>query len=75
MSESDLSEQGWSVDGGVGEDPAELGPETPEADAAEQRREVREHGAEDVRAEVGDVDPGDAFEQSRVVDLEEEDYQ
>ncbi|MEV7427292.1 MULTISPECIES: hypothetical protein [unclassified Streptomyces] len=50
-------------------------PEVPEADAAEQRREVRHHGDEPLT----DVDPdaaseGDAAEQARSAGDDEDDY-
>ncbi|MFD7747191.1 hypothetical protein ACFV2V_24715 [Streptomyces sp. NPDC059698] len=51
------------------------GPEAPEADAAEQRAEVRPEDDE----RVEDVDPAvaneaDVAEQSRVIPLDEDDY-
>ncbi|MEO3872694.1 hypothetical protein ABGB18_28100 [Nonomuraea sp. B12E4] len=52
----------------------ELSIETPEADAAEQQRELRLDFSR-LRREVPlDVDPADAAEQDRVVDLDDEDY-
>ncbi|MCK2213012.1 hypothetical protein MF672_004260 [Actinomadura sp. ATCC 31491] len=52
----------------------ELSIEAPEADAAEQHREVR-HGASVPRRELPlDVDPADAAEQDRVVDLDDDEY-
>lgn len=49
-------------------------PEAPEADAAEQHTELRD--AEEPLPSPGaaDVDEADAFEQSRVVDLDEDEY-
>lgn len=48
--------------------------EAPEADAAEQRRSVRDHD-DDIPGSVPyDVDPADAAEQHRVVDFDEDDY-
>ncbi|MFI6500674.1 hypothetical protein [Nonomuraea typhae] len=54
-------------------DDDELSPETPEADAAEQHRQLRDE--EDRRREYPlDVDPADAAEQDRVVDYDDDDY-
>ncbi|MCF6467508.1 hypothetical protein FAF44_03640 [Nonomuraea sp. MG754425] len=48
--------------------------ETPEADAAEQHREVLQTVGR-VRRELPlDVDPADATDQDRVVDLDDDDY-
>ncbi|MEO3805751.1 hypothetical protein [Nonomuraea sp. B1E8] len=47
--------------------------ETPEADAAEQQREIRPVGR--LRSELPlDVDPADAADQDRVVELDDDDY-
>jgi hypothetical protein len=47
--------------------------ETPEADAVEQHRSVR--AGEERRERLPfDVDPADAAEQDRVVELDEDDY-
>ncbi|WP_411083161.1 hypothetical protein [Streptomyces sp. cmx-18-6] len=56
-------------------EPDAPGPEAPEADAAEQRTDVRPEADEP----VGGVDPGaadeaDVAEQRRVVPLDEDDY-
>ncbi|NJQ00961.1 hypothetical protein [Streptomyces zingiberis] len=49
--------------------------ETPEADAAEQRAEIVEHERPALPDHVPDsADPADALEQSRVVEIDEEDY-
>ncbi|MEE1927701.1 hypothetical protein V1J52_05765 [Streptomyces sp. TRM 70351] len=49
--------------------------ETPEADAAEQRAELVEtEDAPLTGQDLDAVDPGDAAEQARVVDLDEDDY-
>ncbi|MEV7679660.1 hypothetical protein AB0O64_14020 [Streptomyces sp. NPDC088341] len=51
----------------------ELGEETPEADAAEQHTEVRHHGDEPLtHVDPATVSEGDAAEQARAVDLDED---
>ncbi|MBF8192418.1 hypothetical protein ITP53_43415 [Nonomuraea sp. K274] len=56
------------------EEEEELSIETPEADAAEQQREIRLDNGR-LRREVPlDVDPADAAEQDRVVELDDDDY-
>ncbi|MFI0422537.1 hypothetical protein [Spongiactinospora sp. 9N601] len=53
----------------------EIAIETEEADAAEQHREMRESAGLRWRQEIPfDVDPFDAAEQERTVDLDEDDY-
>jgi hypothetical protein len=52
----------------------QLSPETPEADAAEQRREIRQDAGGPRRELPLDVDPADAAEQDRVVDFDDDDY-
>ncbi|MCX2969648.1 MULTISPECIES: hypothetical protein [Streptomyces] len=53
----------------------EPGEETPEADAAEQRTEVVESEDSPLSGrDLDAVDPADAAEQARVVDLDEDDY-
>lgn len=56
--------------------PAEGSPdvEAPEADAAEQRRPVRESDDDTPGTVPFDVDPADASEQHRVVEFDEDDY-
>ncbi|MFJ2827583.1 hypothetical protein ACIPC1_08250 [Streptomyces sp. NPDC087263] len=57
------------------DEPEELDPEAPEADAAEQRTGLEPQ--EDDLATVGDpanADEGDLAEQARVVTLDEDDY-
>ncbi|MFD5627278.1 MULTISPECIES: hypothetical protein [unclassified Streptomyces] len=57
------------------DEPEELAPEAPEADAAEQRTGLEPGEAE--AAPVGDpagADEGDLAEQARVVELDEDDY-
>ncbi|MEV7346194.1 hypothetical protein [Streptomyces sp. NPDC093544] len=57
------------------DEPEELGPEDPEADAAEQRTGLEPQ--EDDLTTVGDpanADEGDLAEQARVVALDEDDY-
>ncbi|WP_188192454.1 hypothetical protein [Nonomuraea sp. SYSU D8015] len=56
------------------EEETELSIETPEADAVEQHREMRQNGGTLRRELPIDVDPGDAAEQDRVVDLDDDEY-
>ncbi|MET9804820.1 hypothetical protein [Streptomyces sp. NPDC006368] len=52
-----------------------LDEETPEADAAEQAREVRERGDDPLtRVDPSVANPADAAEQTRVVEMDEDDY-
>ncbi|MFD3919806.1 hypothetical protein [Streptomyces sp. NPDC058595] len=53
----------------------EIDEETPEADAAEQHRDVRPEG-DDPRAplDTTEADEADAAEQARIVSLDEDDY-
>ncbi|PJE96263.1 hypothetical protein CUT44_20620 [Streptomyces carminius] len=52
-----------------------FGVEAPEADAAEQRAEVLHRGDAPLTGpESPEVDPADAAEQARVVELDEDDY-
>ncbi|MCX4971589.1 MULTISPECIES: hypothetical protein [unclassified Streptomyces] len=58
------------------DEPEELDPEAPEADAAEQRKGL-EPQEDDGPLTVGDpasADEGDLAEQARVVELDEDDY-
>ncbi|WP_240506199.1 hypothetical protein [Thermoactinospora rubra] len=56
-------------------DEAELPIEAPEADAAEQQRQLREEADRTFRRELPlDVDPADMADQERIVDLDDEDY-
>ncbi|MFD9329179.1 hypothetical protein [Streptomyces sp. NPDC060065] len=58
------------------DEPEELDPEAPEADAAEQRKGL-EPQEDDDQLTVGDpanADEGDLAEQARVVELDEDDY-
>jgi hypothetical protein len=48
--------------------------DAPEADAAEQRRPVRDDDDDIPNSIPYDVDPADAAEQHRVVDFDEDDY-
>ncbi|TMR08358.1 hypothetical protein ETD86_48150 [Nonomuraea turkmeniaca] len=60
-------------EGPFDEEGAEFSVETPEADAAEQHREVRQNAG--VRGELPlEADPGDAADQDRVVDLDDDEY-
>lgn len=52
----------------------EAGLETPEADAAEQHREVRAGNRSWPDRIPFDADPADATDQSREVELDEDDY-
>ncbi|MEU7749085.1 hypothetical protein [Nonomuraea sp. NPDC049158] len=52
----------------------ELSIEAPEADAAEQRRDSRGAGGGTPRETPLEVDPADAAEQDREVDLDDDDY-
>jgi hypothetical protein len=55
--------------------PAEIGVEAPEADAVEQYRSVRDGEGPWRLQEISiDVDPADAADQNRLVDLDEDDY-
>ncbi|MEU8323037.1 hypothetical protein AB0C33_32140 [Nonomuraea sp. NPDC048881] len=56
------------------EEEEELSPETPEADAAEQHREIRQEAAQERRELPLDADPADAADQDRVVDYDDDDY-
>ncbi|MFC7592811.1 hypothetical protein ACFQYP_60690 [Nonomuraea antimicrobica] len=56
------------------EDEEELSIETPEADAAEQHRELLQSVGRLRRELPLDVDPADGADQDRVVDLDDEDY-
>lgn len=56
------------------EEEEELSPETPEADAAEQHREIRQETAGARREVPLDADPADAADQDRVVDYDDDDY-
>ncbi|PKV87698.1 hypothetical protein [Streptomyces sp. TLI_146] len=57
------------------DDAVELAQETPEADAAEQHTDVRQERDEPLsRVHPDAADEADAFEQTRVVSLDEDDY-
>ncbi|WP_326720802.1 hypothetical protein OHT59_16265 [Streptomyces sp. NBC_00243] len=58
------------------DEPEELDPEAPEADAAEQRKGLEPQEGDGLLT-VGDpasADEGDLAEQARVVELDEDDY-
>ncbi|WP_425443792.1 hypothetical protein [Streptomyces aidingensis] len=55
------------------EEEREAGPETPEADAAEQRAELRPREDEPLPAGGGEANPADLAEQARVVAEDEDD--
>ncbi|MEU8400689.1 hypothetical protein AB0C28_36320 [Nonomuraea sp. NPDC048892] len=55
-------------------DEGELSIETPEADAAEQQRELGAQTGRLRRELPLDVDPADAADQDREVDLDDDDY-
>lgn len=66
------------IDEGFGDEqavPARVAWEAPEADAAEQRQGVRPAPARwPTRSLPFDVDPADAADQDRLVELDEDDY-
>ncbi|MER7856886.1 MULTISPECIES: hypothetical protein [unclassified Streptomyces] len=56
-------------------EPATSGPETPEADAVEQRTDVRpEDDEQPEAADLAAADEADVAEQRRVIPLDEDDY-
>ncbi|MFI7707124.1 hypothetical protein [Nonomuraea sp. NPDC049480] len=61
-------------EGPYDEEETEVSIETPEADAVEQQREMRQNVGTLRRELPIDVDPGDAAEQDRVVDLDDDEY-
>ncbi|MET7328773.1 hypothetical protein [Nonomuraea sp. NPDC005650] len=70
MSEMDIRGDELSY----GQDEAELSIETPEADAAEQHFEIRQSAGRQRGELPPDVDPADAADQDRVVDLDDDEY-
>ncbi|MFC4058269.1 hypothetical protein ACFOWE_08190 [Planomonospora corallina] len=76
MSEMDVNETALEeIDDTVSEEaPAGTGIETPEADVAEQLQEVRPGGRGWPDRIPFDADPADAADQSREVELDEDDY-
>jgi hypothetical protein len=70
MSEMDIRGNEGSYD----EEETEVSIETPEADAVEQHQEMRQRVGTLRRELPIDVDPGDAAEQDRVVDLDDDEY-
>lgn len=53
----------------------ETSPETPDADAAEQLADLQEQqDAPLIEGSLDEVNPADAVEQARVVEINEEDY-
>lgn len=52
----------------------ELDIEAPEADAVEQHRDIRQQRDLPVTGRGDEANPADAAEQSRVVELDEDDY-
>jgi hypothetical protein len=75
VSESDFRPA--DPDDEVGDDAAqtvETSPEAPEADVAEQRRDILGREAEEQTNPPDDVDPADAAEQRQTVDFDEDDY-
>lgn len=73
-----MSDPTGPVDPDILEDegvPEEQGLETPDADLAEQHLEVVQRGDEPLEGrDLLEVDPADAAEQHRVVELDEDDY-
>ncbi|MFE3253787.1 hypothetical protein [Streptomyces sp. NPDC059209] len=69
---TDSEERTAGTDSG---EPEEIDEETPEADAAEQHRDVRPEG-DDPRGplDTTEADEADAAEQARIVSLDEDDY-
>ncbi|AQZ71294.1 unnamed protein product [[Actinomadura] parvosata subsp. kistnae] len=61
-------------EGPYAEEEGERSIETPEADAAEQQREVLQSVGRLRREVPFDADPADAADQDRVVDLDDDDY-
>lgn len=55
-------------------DDTELDIEAPEADAAEQHADVLEQRDLPISGRTDEANPADAAEQSRVVELDEDDY-
>ncbi|GAA2210011.1 hypothetical protein GCM10009850_054700 [Nonomuraea monospora] len=70
MSEMDIR----GDEGPYADEEGERSIETPEADAAEQQREVLQTVGRLRRELPLDVDPADAADQDRVVDLDDDDY-
>ncbi|MFI7452463.1 hypothetical protein ACIBQX_33565 [Nonomuraea sp. NPDC049714] len=69
MSEMDIrGDEGHFAEG------EELSMEAPEADAAEQQRQLGEGETQARRETPLEVDPADAAEQDRVVELDDDDY-
>jgi len=70
-----MSEMDVRGDSSIGENASdELSIEAPEADAAEQQRSLREEERSWPQRIPLEVDPFDAAEQERTVDLDEDDY-
>jgi hypothetical protein len=76
MSEMDLNGDTLEeIDGALSEETdGEIDVETPEADAAEQHRLLRAASSSWPDQIPFDADPADATDQSREVDLDEDDY-
>lgn len=70
MSEMDIRGDEITYD----EEEGELSIETPEADAVEQHREMLQSVGRLRRELPLDVDPADAADQDRVVELDDDDY-
>ncbi|SDM15245.1 hypothetical protein SAMN05421874_14119 [Nonomuraea maritima] len=70
MSEMDVR----GDEGPYDDEPGELSIEAPEADAAEQHREMLQTVGRLRRELPFDADPADAADQDRVVDLDDDDY-
>lgn len=77
MSEMDVRGEGIDgeePEGRLPEPTGDLDIEAPEADAAEQRREVRGEDSGPPGDIPPDANPADAAEQRRAVELDEDDY-
>ena len=73
MSERDLHADG-SIETPGDREEAAMDIEAPEADTVEQHRPLGESGDEPPRTTPLDVDEADAADQSRVIELDEDEY-
>ncbi|MEU7040384.1 hypothetical protein AB0A77_04905 [Streptomyces varsoviensis] len=71
----DSPENADDATGPRGDGASEIDVEAPEADTAEQRADLTPHRDAPLSGvDTGTADPGDAAEQARVVDTDEDDY-